>query len=279
MSNKTKLRLAVIGVLFIVFSMLVGIERIDAGNVGIKVNMTGGNQGIAKTEYVTGWCFYWRLAQKVYEFPTFQQHKEYDPYNVPAKGGIVFTVHPTFNYNLAAGEVGSMFSRYRLGLSSLEEGFIRTSMLTAIREVTNTFSPDSILNNQAGYDAAILAKLQSELQPYFQITQFTANLVPDETLKAAIASKARAVQEAQAALAGVAVAQAQSQIDITNAKKDSAVNMINKQSEARGIEVVNEALKNSPQFVEKIKAERWDGHLPQYMFGSGTMPMIQLNNK
>jgi len=257
--------------------MFVGCERIDAGNVGIKVNMTGGKQGIAKTEYVTGWCFYSRFTQRVYEFPTFQQHKEYDPYPVPAKGGTVFTVHPTFNYNLSAGEVGEMFARYRLGLSALEEGFIKTSMIRAIREVTNTFTPDSILNNQAGYDAAILNKLQDELKPYFQITQFTANLVPDEKLKESIAAKAKAVQDAQAAQAQVLVAQANAQVDITNAKKDSAVNMINKQSEARGIEVVNEALKNSPQFVEKIKAEKWDGKLPQYMFGGNTMPMINLN--
>jgi hypothetical protein len=116
MSTKFKLLLGAFAFVLIMGSFFVGCERIDAGNVGIKVNMTGGNQGVAKTEYVTGWCFYWRLAQKVYEFPTYQQHKEYEPYEVPAKGGTMFTVHPTFNYNLNSGEVGNMFQRYRLSL-------------------------------------------------------------------------------------------------------------------------------------------------------------------
>jgi regulator of protease activity HflC (stomatin/prohibitin superfamily) len=242
--------------------------------------MTGGNQGIAKTEYVTGWCFYWRLAQKVYEFPTYQQHKEYDPYEVPAKGGVVFTVHPTFNYNLNSGEVGNMFGRYRLSLSKLENGFIKTSMITAIREVTNTFTPDSILNNQAGYDAAIFAKLNQELHPYFQITQFTANLIPDPKLKDAISEKAKAVQEAQAKLAQVNVANANAQIEITNARKDSAVMVAKANGEAEAIRVKQNALKESPQYVELIKAQQWDGKLPQTIIGgSGAVPFFNIQKQ
>lgn len=267
-----------IGILAIILlvSCFRGCERIDAGNVGIKVNMTGGEQGIAKSEYVTGWCFYWRFTQKVYEFPTFQQHKEYDPYNVPTKGGTMFTVHPTFNYNLAPGKVGEMFQKYRRSLDQLEDQFLQNSMRTAIREVTNTFTVDSLLNNQAGYDNAILLKLNEELNPYFEVTQFTANLTPDDRLKDAIINKSKAIQDAQAKMSQVAVAEANARIDITNAKKDSAVTMITKQAEARGIEIVNEALKNSPQFVEKIKAERWDGKLPQTIMG-GSVPFFNIN--
>lgn len=280
MSFKTKLLLVTVAFVLLLSSLFVGCERIDAGHVGIKVNMTGGNQGVAKTEYVTGFCFYWRLAQKVYEFPTYQQHKEYDPYDVPAKGGTVFTVHPTFNYNLNAGEVGAMFQRYRLSLGNLENGFIKNSMTTAIREVTNTFTPDSILNNQAGYDAAILNKLNDELKPFFQITQFTANLVPDPKLKDAISNKARAVQEAQAAVAQQQVTAAQAQIDVINARKDSTVKMLVANAEANAIKVKQDALKESPQYVELIKAQTWDGKLPQTIVGgNGTVPFFNINKQ
>ncbi len=274
MSAKTKVILAVISLIIILSSFFVGCERIDAGSVGLKVNMTGGNQGVAKMEYVTGWCFYWKAFQKVYEFPTFQQHKEYDPYEVPAKGGTMFTVHPIFNYNLSAGEVGSMFQRYRRTLGELENGFIKTSMVTAIREVTNTFTADSILNNQAGYDAAIYEKLNKELAPYFQITQFTANLIPDPILKTSIINKAKAVQDAQAAIAQQQVTRANAEIEIINATRDSVVLMKGANAEANAIKVKQEALQQSPQYVELVKAQKWNGALPQYMFGGNTMPMI-----
>lgn len=251
MSTKFKLIFGAFAFLAIISSLFVGCERIDAGNVGIKVNMTGGNQGVARTEYVTGWCYYWRLAQKVYEFPTFQQHKEYEPYDVPTKGGTVFTVHPTFNYNLNAGNVGDMFQKFRVSLKNLEEGFLKTSMTTAIREVTNTFTVDSILNNQAGYDAAILEKLNKELHPYFQVTQFTANLTPDPKLKDAISNKAKAIQEAQAKLAEVTVAEANAKIELTNARKDSAVKVMTALAEARAIREKQEVI--TSQYVEYTK--------------------------
>lgn len=280
MSTKFKLILAAFAFIIILGSFFVGCERIDAGSVGIKVNMTGGSQGVAKTEYVTGWCFYWKLAQKVYEFPTYQQHKEYDPYEVPAKGGTMFTVHPTFNYNLNAGEVGNMFQRYRLSLGSLENGFIKNSMTTAIREVTNTFTADSILNNQAGYDAAIYNKLNKELAPYFQVTQFTANLIPDPNLKASIINKAKAVQDAQAARAQQDVTRANAEIEIINANKDSAIKVKGANAEALSIRVKQDALRESPQYVELIKAQQWDGKLPQTIIGgNGTVPFFNIQKQ
>lgn len=153
-------------------------------------------------------------------------------------------------------------------------------MITAIREVTNTFTADSILNNQAGYDAAILNKLNSELKPYFQITQFTANLVPDPTLKQAISNKAKAVQEAQAAKAQQQVTQANAEIEIINARKDSTVTMLKANSEANAIRAKQDALKESPQYVELIKAQTWDGKLPQTIIGgSGAVPFFNIQKQ
>lgn len=94
MSTKTVIYLLIFLVLTIGLFSFIGCERIDAGHVGIKVNNSGGERGISKTEYVTGWVFYNRFNSRIYEFPTFQQHKEYEPFTVPSKGGTIFTVHP-----------------------------------------------------------------------------------------------------------------------------------------------------------------------------------------
>lgn len=264
--------LIIILAFFTAFFIFVGCERIDAGHVGIKVNNTGGNQGVSKTEYVTGWNFYWRLAQRIYEFPTYQQHKEYDEYTVPTKGGAVFEVHPTFNYSLNAGEVANMFQKFRVDIKQLEDGYLKNAVAQSVREVTNTFTVDSILNNLAIYDASILEKLNINLKPFFVVTQFTANLQPDKRLSESILNKAKAVQEAQASLAQVQVAEANAIVAITNARKDSAVRVTVAKGEAEAIKVKQDALQKSPQYVELIKAEAWDGKLPQVVTsGSGGM--------
>jgi regulator of protease activity HflC (stomatin/prohibitin superfamily) len=254
--------------LFLVF--FIGCERIDAGHVGLKVNMSGGNKGVSKSEYVTGWVFYLKTATKVYEFPTYQQHKEYDPFTVPSKGGTVFTVHPAFNYAVNPGEVANMFTHLRQSMANLENGYIFNAVRIALRETTNRFTVDSMLNNVSIYDAAVTEALDKQLSPWFTVSQFTSNLTPDDNLKNTLAKKALAIQEALQLENEQKKIRVQAENDIIEARRDSTVKVVNAKAEATSIAVVQQALANSPQFVEKIKAERWDGKLPQYMLGGGT---------
>jgi regulator of protease activity HflC (stomatin/prohibitin superfamily) len=248
----------------------VGVERIDAGHVGLKVNMVGGDKGVSKTEYVTGWVFYLKPFTKVYEFPTFQQHKDYDQFDVPSKGGTVFNVHPSFNYNLNSGKVAEMFTTFRLPLTQLENGYLQNALMVSLREVTNTFTVDSILNNLSGYDAAVLAKLNEKLHPYFTVTTFTSRLEPDGRLKDVIAAKSQAIQEALQLENEQKKIQVQAENDIIEAKRDSTVDVVKAQAQAKAIQLQQQALQQSPQYVELIKAQKWDGKLPQYQFGGGT---------
>ena len=52
-------------------------ERIDAGHVGVKVNLYGSGRGVDDVTECTGMVFYNPLTTKIYEFPTYIQHKEY----------------------------------------------------------------------------------------------------------------------------------------------------------------------------------------------------------
>jgi hypothetical protein len=266
----------IFAVLLIVGVSFVGCERINAGCVGIKVNMAGGDKGVSATEYVTGWQFYMRPISKIYEFPTYQQHKEYDPFTVPTKGGTIFTVHPTFNYNLNAGTVAEMFQAFRLPLAQLEDGYLKNALTVSIREVTNTFTVDSILNNLGGYDAAILTRLNEKLHPFFTVSTFTSRLEPDEKLRDVISAKAQAIQEALQLENEQKKIMVQAQNDIISAKRDSTVLVVNAQAKAKEIQLQQQALQQSPQYVELIKAQRWDGKLPTYSIGNGAGTFLQL---
>lgn len=268
----------VVGALLVIglFSFI-GCERIDAGHVGIKVNNTGGDKGISRTENVTGWVFYWKTVSKIYEFPTFQQHKDYDPFTVPSKGGAIFTVHPSFNYNVNPGHVADMFQNFRLTLRQLEEGYLRNALFVSLRETTNTFTVDSVLNNLAVYDAAVLTKLNEKLSPYFIVSTFTSGLEPDEQLKGVIMEKTKSLQNAIKIENDQKAITAQAQNDIIGARRDSTVKVMAAEAEAKSIMLKQNALKESPQYVELIKAQAWNGVLPQYMLGNGTGLFLNMN--
>lgn len=280
MKIKSVIGVATLIALTIIFVSFIGCERIDAGHVGIKVNMVGGDKGISKTEYVTGWQWYMKTASQIYEFPTFQQHKEYEPFTVPSKGGTIFTVHPAFNYNLNAGEVANMFQNLRQPLNVLEDGYILNAVRIALREATNRFTVDSVLNNLTTYDMAVTEVLNDKLKPYFHVSQFTSGLKPDDKLAGVITAKAQALQEALQLENEQKKIKAQVENDLLEASRDSAVKVKAALAEAKSISVKQEALQKSPQYVDLIKAERWNGVLPVYMLGGNGQGMfLNIGNK
>jgi hypothetical protein len=73
----TKLVSAGILGLFLLVFLFKSCERIDAGHVGVKVNLYGDNKGVSDVTEVTGMVFYNPITHNIYEFPTYIQHKEY----------------------------------------------------------------------------------------------------------------------------------------------------------------------------------------------------------
>ena len=55
--------------------------RVDAGHEGIKVNLYGDDKGVDGVELVTGAVWYNGFTTAVYEYPTFVQTVDYEPFS------------------------------------------------------------------------------------------------------------------------------------------------------------------------------------------------------
>lgn len=242
-------------------------NRVDQGNVGLLVELTGSEKGEAKVEEKSGWVFVTPGMEKLFEYPTFQQHKEYDEFAVLTKGGLQFDVKPVFNYQIDRDSVVQLFKRYRLSLSSIEDGYVRTAVTQVFRDVTNTYDPDSLINNRSGYESALFKAVNEKLKPYFTVSQITSNLTPPKSLIEQIQAKAAAIQQAQAAENQVKVVQAQGEQAMAKARFDSAQKVIHAAADAKVNEFQQRTL--TPLLVEKMRIEKWDGHYPTYMSGNG----------
>ena len=62
---------------------------------------------------------------------------------------------------------------------------------------------------------------------------------------------------------------------IATAKGDSAKTIIRATAEAQSIKIKQEQLRSSSQYIEYLKAQRWDGKMPQVV-GSGGGLIIDL---
>lgn len=254
----------------------IGCERIDAGHVGIKVNNAGGDKGVSKTENVTGWVWYFKTVSRIYEFPIHQQHIDYEEADIVTRGGFRATIKPSFNYSINSGNVSDMFQNLRVGVKEMEQGWLKNAIVGSVNDVANRYTVDSIFNHRQDFETEILAECNKRVSAWFNVSQLRTNIVPPETIANSIAEKTKAIQEVQVAENRRSVAVAEAERKMAEARGDSASKVISARGEAEAISAKQKALKESPEYVELIKAQAWDGKLPQYMLGSNTGLFMQM---
>lgn len=227
-------------------------EKVDAGHEGILVNLYGDDKGVGEVSMCTGAVWYNPFTQSVYEYPTFVQTVDYEPFTINAKDGSEFTVDPTISLKIVDGKSPAVFKKYRKELKDVINSTLYNYVKDAFRIQLNNFSTDYIVSNRDSIEHAIERHLSAALaKENFQLEQLTSGLKYPETIVKAVNEKNRAIQEAQKALNEVAVAEA-------NAKKL----LVAAQAEAEANRLKQQAL--TPQILEKMWIEKWDGKLPQY---------------
>jgi len=250
------------------------LERVDAGHVGIKVNLTGDDRGVSNYEYKTGWVLYNTWTEQMLEFPTYQQHIEYKDQTVITKGGFAASIKPSFNYSLKSTAIGDMFENLRLDIKEIEQGWLMNAIVSSVNDVANKWEVDAIFNKREEFEAAIVTECNKRLSKWFIVSQLRTNIVPPTALQQAIESKTKAVQEAQAAMQRKLVAEAEAQEKIAKAKGDSAKVVIDAQAYAFATKLKQKEI--SPLYVEFLKANKWNGVLPTTVAGgTGTFLNIK----
>jgi regulator of protease activity HflC (stomatin/prohibitin superfamily) len=262
---------SVVGFIALIF-LFMSCERIDAGHVGVKVNQYGDNKGVDDVVAVTGMVFYNPLTTKVYEFPTFIQHKEYvgdNSFIVNSKDGSEFSVSPIMNYSVQREKVPAIFSKYRRPLEDIEEGFLKTAVYDAFRLATNKYTADELIGNRQGYEVEVRRLLDGQLlKEGFVINQFTSNLIYPETFKKSIEAKNNAVQAALRAENEVKTAEAQAKIKVATAEGNAQALLTSAKAEAEANRMKQQTL--TPLLIQLEYVNKWDGKLPVY----GEVPQL-----
>ena len=250
------------------------IERIDAGNKGLKVNLTGSERGVSNYQYKSGWVVFNDWTEQVKEFPLFQQHIEYDEQTVITKGGFAATIKPSFNYSLREDAIGDMFVNLRLDIKEIEQGWLKNAIVSSVNDVANRWEVDAIFNKREEFEGAIITECNKRVSKWFTVSQLRTNIIPPQSLQQAIEGKTQAVQEAQAAQQRTLVAQAEALEKIAIAKGDSAKVIIDAQALALAMKLKQREI--TPLYIEYLKAQAWDGKLPTTIAGgSGTFLNIK----
>ena len=271
-----------IGLFLVFITMYSSCDVINAGHVGVKVDMYGSAKGVQNVTACTGWVFFNPITTKVYEFPTYIQHKEYkktddkdNSFTVNTKDGSEFRVSPILNYSVNADKAPSIFAKYRRTLPELEEGFLKTAIYDAFRLATNSYTAEELISNRAAFEVKVRGLLETQIvKEGFIVNQFTSNLEYPTSFKNAINAKNNAVQQSLMALNQVKTAEAQANIKIATAKGNAEALLTNARAEAESNRLRQQTL--TPMILQQKWIEKWNGSVPSTQLASGANVMYGL---
>jgi len=255
---------AVILLLAIVATMNSCVERINVGNVGLKVNLTGDEKGLSSLEYKTGWASYTPFVSTIVEYSTRYKTVNYQEMPVTAKGGTVFTAHPIITYRVSPNKADKTYMAFGTDdMELIEAGFLHNATTKVAGDVINLYSPDSLLYNREQYENEVQRAIQHQCDSFgIDIQMVRLNLTPPEGLSNAINDKNAAIQNAQTIQNQVAAVKAQAEKDVTKAKGEAAALVAQAQGEAEANRLRQQSL--TPLLVQQQFIEKWNGALPVY---------------
>lgn len=242
----------VVNLIFVILSLvtLSSCERIDAGCAGIRVNLYGDKKGVDDVALVTGWQWYNPITTMVYEYPTYVQTIDYEPFTVNAKDGSEFIVDPTVSMRITEEQAPVIFKKYRRKLNEIIEGPLFNLVKDAFRIQINKYTTDEIVSQREMFESSIEKQLSQTLSSEgFVLEQLTSGLQYPETIIASINAKNKAIQESMRVSNELKIAEAEARKQIVKAEADAEVFRL-------------KTKELTPQILKQMWIEKWDGKLP-----------------
>lgn len=306
------MRKGTIGGVFLGVIMVVGLiilamcaERVPTGHVGVVYNMNGGVDGeiltqgwhiVSPTKKVTTYSI--GIEQSYLTAADKGDSKKDESFSTPTSDGKSLVVDLEFSYRFDETRVAETFTRFK-GQSGedVKNTFIKPKMVAWTQEVTAKYPVTDVFGDKRQeLNEALDVYLKEKFEPYgiiIDTVNFT-NISTDEETQAAIQKKVTAQQELELAQIEAQTAKVQAekdkQVALIEAEKNKETAMIQAEqakikaegeAEAKKIAAEAEAEANkkiaeslTPELIEKIKYEAWDGKLPTVQ-GSG-MPIIDI---
>src|SRR5271156_2185861 len=281
----------------ILFSLLMRVTRIEAGHVGVVINLAGQQRGASEIPGRTGWVVYSPLSTQIIEFPTYVQtvkwtrdmsegHPINEEMGFNSKEGMEILVDVSLSYAIDPSKVPDFYIKYRVSdLDLFTPGILRDIVRNSLNEVASTFTVEDIYGERkADFLNKVQAMIEQKVAPVgVSVQQFGfigAPRVPD-VIAAAITAKAQAIQQAERARNELATTQAEAAKKIAEAEGDAKSMVTRAQGEADANRIRQTSL--TPQLLElrriensQMLIEKWNGQLPQVESGSGSGMILQL---
>ena len=263
---------------------------VPAGNVGIKVNLLGGDKGVDSE--VLGVGRYWiGWNEDLYVFPTFMQNYVWtagadegspndESISFQTADGMTANADIGISYSIDPDKVSIIFQTYRRGVEEITDTFLRNMVRDALVKQSSNKPIEYVYG--AG-KSELLASVQKDVAD--QVAPLGINIgkiywigeirLPPTVIDS-INAKNAATQMAQQRQNEVAQAKAEADKKIEDARGEAESILRVAEAQAKANKLLAESL--TTEFVQYQAITKWDGQLPK-MTGSAAVPFIDVTGQ
>ncbi len=257
--------------------LLCNISTVQAGYVGVRVNLYA-DKGVQNEVVGTGRYFI-GINEKLYQFPTFNQLKNYESFftfqtsdamDVKANVGVEYNIDPT--------KVATVFTTYRKGIDEITDVNLRQYISDAL--IKNAASMDINQLTQGGKTKLlenVTADIRKKLDPIgVRIVKLSwmTDLRYPEQVRQSINAKIEATQRALLRENEVAQSKAEAEKVRVAAQGEADARLTRARAEAEAIAIKAKALRDNPGILQLNAIDKWNGVLPVYMTSGAAVPFV-----
>lgn len=191
------------------------------------------------------------------------------------------------NYRAMPEEADKIYTRYG-SLQGLENRLIAPRLFAELKNVFGQFTAERAIRERASLNAEVNLALIAAVADAVTIEGVQIeNIDFSDAFETAVEERAKAEVEVarvrqnaerEKVTAEITVTKAKANADAVRAEAQATADgkrMLG-EAEAQAIAARGKALRDNPDLIDLVKAERWDGKLPTTMVPNGTTPMLSL---
>jgi prohibitin 1 len=257
---------------------------IEPGYAGVVYNANG---GLEQNTLGQGWHMVapWKSVteypvstETVYLTKVSEESDKDNSFNISTKEGKPVNVDVMYSYHMEQDKLPHIFTKFRRAeADAIEAGYIKQQLKTVIQEVTSNYSVLDVYGEKRG---EIQDKIQKEFAERLKpdgiiVENFSfGEIRPDAQSMAAIQAKVDAQQKLQQYETEKKQAEVLAEKARIEAQGKADAAFIEAQGKAKANQVLQQSI--TPELIEYTKAQKWDGKLPTYQGGTGTIMSVPI---
>ena len=275
MENKkmTKLIGAGVLVLFLLIGLFMSWEDVDPGEEGFMYSPYSGGVNV-ESSYKEG-TYFVAPWNEIITYNVLQQSKSYAS-QVMDINGTDIGMEVAVNFSVKQGNASKLHLMHGEGYAS----FIDDKVKGAIKDIVGRYTYQEVYSTKREtLEGEIEDILMKDFEGnflvlhYIEITDVNlpTNIANEITVKETQKQKNKTSELMKIEQKNLADAK------VATARGDSLALIINSSAEANAIKIKQEQLRQSPQYIEYMKALKWDGKMPSVVTSGGSGLIIDMN--